>query len=503
MSIRASRGTRLLLAAAIAWLGLALCAQAAHATYGKVSVAKINNGGNPSDTFTFHPSLTPAKSDFTLKGGESSSTFDVECNIDRPGHSGECARWNYPALKFTEVAKSGYTLTDITCRYTQGSGAPTPTTSSPVKSSSEVTKDLANGSVSLKVYWYENVKCWFTNTKNTPPPPPTGTIKVTKKLLPASDSGKFSLLIDGVAKATNVGDGGTTGTQTVNTGAHTVGESAGTGTSLSNYDSTLSCVDKAHGGAADTDGSVQVDAGDAWECVITNTRKSTIKVTKKLVPATDGGKFNLLIDGVAKATNVGDGGTTGTQTVSIGSHSVGESAGTGTSLLDYDSSTTCVDTAHGGPADNDGSVQVDAGDAWECVITNTRKGTPPPPPNEPPTSTPPAQIKVSPARVVPGSAKMKGPRVCTRSNAVAATVSGKRIVKVTFYVDGRKVKTLTKPNGKGGAFKLPINVRKLGYGSHRLIAKVQFAKSSGTKARTLRLSFSRCASAAAQPKFTG
>src|SRR6266545_2222737 len=360
MSIRASRGTRLLLAAAIAWLGLALCAQAAHATYGKVSVAKINNGGNASDTFTFHPSLTPSVSDFTLKGGDSIPTYSIECNIDRSGHAGECSQWHYPTLKFTEQQTAGYTLTDITCRYTQGTstwGAAV-TTSSPVKPSSEVTKDLANGNVSLKVHWYEQVKCWFTNTKNTPPPPPTGTIKVTKKLVPATDSGKFNLLIDGVAKASDVGDGGT---------------------------------------------------------------------------------------------------------------------------------------------DNDGSVQVDAGDAWECVITNTRKFTPPPPTEPPTTSTPPAQIKVSPARVVPGSAKVKGPRVCTRGNAAAATVTGKRIVKVTFYVDGHKVKTLTKPDAKGGAWKLPINIRKLGYGSHRLLAKVQFAKSSATKARTLRLSFSRCASAAAQP----
>jgi hypothetical protein len=511
MSIRASRGTRLLLAAAIAWLGLALCAQAAHATYGKVQVAKINNGGNPADTFTFHPSLTPTASDFTLKGGDSSSLYSIECNIDRPGYGTECAKWGYPTLKFTEQQKSGYTLTDITCRFTQGTSgfAGAVTTTSAVKPSSEVTKDLANGSVSLKVHWYEQVKCWFTNTKNTPPPPPTGTLKVTKKLVPATDSGKFNLLIDGVAKATNVGDGGTTGTQTVNTGVHTVGESAGTGTSLSNYDSTLSCVDKAHGGAPDNDGSVQVDAGDAWECVITNTRKATpppptgtLKVTKKLVPAADGGKFNLLIDGVAKAANVGDGGTTGTQTVAIGQHTVGESAGTGTSLSNYDSSLTCVDKANGGPADNDGSVQVDAGDAWECVITNTRKSTPTPP-SVPPTNTPPAQIKVSPARVVPGSAKMRGPRGCPTNNVVAATITGKRIVKVTFYVDGHKVKTLTRPNAKGGAFKLPVNVRKLSYGAHRVMAKVQFAKSSGTKAKTLRLSFSHCSGAAAQPKFTG
>jgi hypothetical protein len=404
MSIRASRGTRLLLAAAIAWLGLALCAQAAHATYGKVQIAKINNGGDPADTFTFHPSLTPTASDFTLKGGDSSSNYSIECNIDRPGYGAECSRWGYPTLKFTEQQKPGYTLTDITCRFTQGTSAwgAAVTSSSPLKPSTEVTKDLANGSVSLKVHWYEQVKCWFTNTKNTPPPPPTGTLKVTKKLVPATDSGKFNLLIDGVAKATDVGDGGTTGTQTVNTGVHTVGESAGTGTSLSNYDSSLTCVDK----------------------------------------------------------------------------------------------------ANGGPADNDGSVQVDAGDAWECVITNTRKSTPTPP-SQPPTNTPPAQIKVSPARVVPGSAKMRGPRGCPTNNVVAATITGKRIVKVTFYVDGHKVKTLTKPNAKGGAFKLPVNVRKLSYGAHRVMAKVQFAKSSATKAKTLRLSFSHCSGAAAQPKFTG
>ena len=180
-----------------------------------------------------------------------------------------------------------------------------------------------------------------TNTRDT------GTIKVTKKLVPATDGGKFNLLIDGQAKATNVGDGGTTGTQTVTTGAHTVGESAGTGTSLANYDATTSCVDKAHGGPADTDGNVQVDKGDQWECVITNTRKiGTIKVTKELAPATDSGKFNLLIDGQAKATDVGDGGTTGVQTVLPGTHTVGEAAGTATDLANYDSTLSCRDTAH-------------------------------------------------------------------------------------------------------------------------------------------------------------
>ena len=265
--------------------------------------------------------------------------------------------------------------------------------------------DPATRKITFKLDWWEQIKCEVTNTRDT------GTIKVTKKVVaPTGDTGKFNLLIDGAAKASNVGDGGTTGVQSVATGNHSVGETAGTGTSLANYAASTSCVDKAHPATpADTDGNVAVGKGDQWECVITNTRGvGTIKVTKALAPATDTGVFNLLIDGQAKATDVGDGGTTGVQTVLPGTHTVGEAAGTATDLANYDATLSCTDTAHTSePADTDGSVQVDAGDAWECVIVNARKGSPPPPGDEPPTSQPPVQavspqIAVSPARVRPG-----------------------------------------------------------------------------------------------------
>src|SRR5690242_11635371 len=119
MTIRASRGMRLLVAAAMAWLGLALCAQAAHATYGKVTIVKINQGGNQSDSFTFHPSVAPAQPDFSIKGGES-KTFEVECNVDRPGYS--CASFGYPSESVTETPTPGYDLKSIKCVHTQGSG---------------------------------------------------------------------------------------------------------------------------------------------------------------------------------------------------------------------------------------------------------------------------------------------------------------------------------------------------------------------------------------------
>ena len=42
-----------------------------------------------------------------------------------------------------------------------------------------------------------------------------------------------------------------------------------------------------------------------------------------------------------------------------------------------------------------------------------------------------------------GQRTARGPSGCPTTSAVAASVSGRRIVKVTFYVDGKKVKTLT------------------------------------------------------------
>jgi prealbumin domain-containing protein len=506
MTIRASRGARLLCAAALAWVGLALCAQAAQATYSKITIVKVNQGGDQNDTFTFDTHLTPSPSpaSFSIKAGESSrKTFQVECNAQ----SACTQRWGSLTQTIGERAASGYTLTGVVCRHTGSSSGwgVEPTQSSNLDP--DTTFDGATRKIDFRLDWYEWTKCWVTNTRDT------GTIKVVKKVVaPAGDTGKFNLLVDGAAKATNVGDGGNTGDVSVTTGQHTIDETAGTATSLGDYSQSTSCVDTAHpNDPAVTVKTVQVDKGDHWVCTITNTRKTaTVKVTKALSPASDAGKFNLLVDGAAKATNVGDGGTTGTVVVLPGAHTVAEAAGTGTDLANYSSTLACKDTAHGNAADNDGTLSVAAGDAWECLFTNTRKTQPPPPGDEPPTTTPPPtttttqpKIKVSPARVRPGSAKLRGPSGCPTTNAVVATVTGRRIVKVTFYVDGKKVKTLTKANGKGGRWVLPLNVRRLAFGAHRVQAKVQFAKSSQTQVKTLRLSFDRCHTAAAKPKFTG
>ena len=47
-----------------------------------------------------------------------------------------------------------------------------------------------------------------------------------------------------------MGDGGSTGEETLNTGTHNVGEAAGTSTDLDDYQKSISCVDTANGNAA-------------------------------------------------------------------------------------------------------------------------------------------------------------------------------------------------------------------------------------------------------------
>src|SRR5207245_6363554 len=139
---------------------------------------------------------------------------------------------------------------------------------------------------------------------------------------PSAGTGLFNLQIDGVTKAPpgGGGNGGTTGPVVVSIGSHTVGETAGTNTSLSDYISKVEC--DSGKGSADPATSLPIDlaAGDQVTCTITNTKQPTLTVTKVLDPPTDPGKFDLQIDGVTDTPptgGVGNGGTTGPVGVSI------------------------------------------------------------------------------------------------------------------------------------------------------------------------------------------
>ena len=89
-----------------------------------------------------------------------------------------------------------------------------------------------------------------------------------------------------------------------------------------------------------------------------------------------------------------------------------------------------------------------------------------------------------------------------RDDELQRSGHGRQIQKVVFYLNGKKVKTLTRPN-RGTRFALPVRPNTLRRGTHRVLAVTYFTKASGTKSRTLRVVFQRCGRVAAAPRFTG
>jgi hypothetical protein len=80
-------------------------------------------------------------------------------------------------------------------------------------------------------------------------------------------------------------------------------------------------------------------------------------------------------------------------------------------------------------------------------------------------------------------------------------VRGRRIARVTFYRDGKRIKTINARRGQR-AFKIQISPANT-VGVHRVSARIRFRAGSGTRARTLRLSYQRCRKQAVRPRFTG
>jgi SdrD B-like domain len=110
-----------------------------------------------------------------------------------------------------------------------------------------------------------------------------------------------------------------------------------------------------------------------------------------------------------------------------------------------------------------------------------------------------AGIAVLSEKAESGTATPGGPAGCI-AKATEVYVKGRQIVTATFYVDGRKVKTVSKRD-KHGRYALKLTARKLRYGAHRVRVVVTFTSTSGTKPVTLRLAVVRCRPVV--PKFTG
>jgi uncharacterized protein DUF11/prealbumin domain-containing protein len=113
-----------------------------------------------------------------------------------------------------------------------------------------------------------------------------GSITIIKILNPKTDPGRFNLEIDGstAGGASGVGDGGNTGSIAVDSGTHTVGESAANGTNLSDYDVQITCATSTTIVAEGIGHSLRVPVTprQAVVCAITNTHKPANTITPTL-----------------------------------------------------------------------------------------------------------------------------------------------------------------------------------------------------------------------------
>ncbi len=84
----------------------------------------------------------------------------------------------------------------------------------------------------------------------------------------------------------------------------------------------------------------------------------------------------------------------------------------------------------------------------------------------------------------------------------AVHISSLGIKEITFYLDGKRIKTLKSSQAKNGEFKIEINPRKLSYGAHRVSVRTQMSDSA-CAAIARSAVFVHPKSPAVRPRFTG
>jgi len=121
-----------------------------------------------------------------------------------------------------------------------------------------------------------------------------------------------------------------------------------------------------------------------------------------------------------------------------------------------------------------------------------------------PTPTPTAvAVTPTPKESTPlaGTASLKGPKGAVRG-PFTVSVTGRSIQSVTFYVDGKRRKTVNAVPGRR-RFSMRIDPRRQGPGVHRVTARIRYTPGSGTGITTRRVTYRRPPGAASPPRFTG
>jgi hypothetical protein len=237
-----------------------------------------------------------------------------------------------------------------------------------------------------------DVDCTFTNTRKT------HTVTLHKTLSPTTDGGKFNLTInDGTATTnTDQGNGGSVSKTTVAVGASvTLSETQGTGTVLTDYSASFSCMGGTPTGASFTMPDSNVD------CTFTNTLKTgTLTIYKICAPTTDTTtQFTINVTGPQNSSpTLVCNGQSQTITLKAGNYTVGETAkigwtlGTGPLTAGWSAPGSFAGDCPGG------AVTLNNGDNKVCGILNVNAVcTPQFPPNSIPTIANPAPAATAPS----------------------------------------------------------------------------------------------------------
>ena len=193
-------------------------------------------------------------------------------------------------------------------------------------------------------------------------------ITVIKKLVPATDKGRFDLKVAGTTVKASAGDGDS-GSALVSPGHYQVTETAAAGTNLADYAASISC-NKTSASRTYGPGWVDVGSGDEVTCTITNTRYGKVEIAKVTDPhETSGTQFGFT--GFAGGFSLADGGVKTIDHVAprTDPYAVTESAAPGYRL----SSIACTDNdSAGATSTRTASIRVAAGETVRCTFTNTK-----------------------------------------------------------------------------------------------------------------------------------
>jgi hypothetical protein len=155
-------------------------------------------------------------------------------------------------------------------------------------------------------------------------------------------------------------------------------------------------------------------------------------------------------------------------------------------------------------------LQVSPSESKSCTFTNQKLPVTivPPPVVETPAQQviptvvqPPAPrpvVQVAPRRVRSAAARLIGPKRCV-SNRYSVAVTGGPVRSVSFWVNGKRVKTVKARTGQR-RFSANLPLRSA---VARVEARVSFASDARPRSRRLRTTIRRCAPRVVRPQFTG